>query len=82
MWFRTVVDVGFVAKEYFSPLPVPTIAFILTAVRAVFDLDSHRFLCPWLDRMLHRRMERWFTQGDQLGGRAVQDCVPVTPRLA
>ncbi|KAN0128207.1 hypothetical protein V8E53_013973 [Lactarius tabidus] len=45
MWFRTVVDVGFVAKEYFSPLPVPTIAFILTAIECCIDEwsdGSHR----------------------------------------
>jgi hypothetical protein len=42
-WFRIVIDVGFDLKKHFSPLPVPAIAYILAAVRAVFDFDSHMF---------------------------------------
>jgi hypothetical protein len=42
-WFRTVIDVGFDFKKHFSPLPVPAIAYILAAVRAVSDFDSHMF---------------------------------------
>ena len=52
-WFRSVIDVGLLYRNHFSPLPVPAIAFILTAVRAIFDFDSHIFLCCWLDQVLH-----------------------------
>jgi hypothetical protein len=52
-WFRNKDDDGVVFHEYFSPLSVPAIAFILTVVRVVyvrwptaFDMLS--------DRVLHR----------------------------
>jgi hypothetical protein len=34
-WFRNKDDDGVVFHEYFSPLSVPAIAFILAVVRAV-----------------------------------------------
>lgn len=64
-----------------STLVAQAIALILMAVRAVFDFNSRRFSRSWLDRVLNPRMARWFTQGDQLGERAVQDGVPGTLRL-
>ncbi|KAN0135085.1 hypothetical protein V8E53_006976 [Lactarius tabidus] len=36
-WFRTVMDVGFDFKKHFSPLPVPAIAYILTAIECCID---------------------------------------------
>ena len=56
-WFRNVIDVGLAFRKHFSPIPVPAIAFILTAVRSIFDFDSHLFSFFWLDRVVHRRME-------------------------
>ena len=55
-WFRSVFDVGLRFRKHFSPLSVPAIAFILTAVRAMSNFDSCIFLRSWLDRVLHRRM--------------------------
>ena len=43
-WFRDKDDDGVVFHEYFSPLSVPAIAFILTVVRVVFMNDGPRIL--------------------------------------
>ncbi|KAN0135084.1 hypothetical protein V8E53_006975 [Lactarius tabidus] len=48
-WFRTVIDVGPVFRNHFSPLPVPAIAYILTAIECCIDewSDGRRKETSW-----------------------------------
>jgi hypothetical protein len=48
-WFRTVIDVGLVFKKHFSPLPVPAIAYIITAIECCIDewSDGKRRETSW-----------------------------------
>ncbi|KAN0129501.1 hypothetical protein V8E53_012683 [Lactarius tabidus] len=64
-WFRTVIDVGLVFKKHFSPLPVPAIAYIITAIECCID--------EWSDGK--RRETSWEEE------RFKTDCVPITPSL-
>lgn len=48
-WFRTVLDVGLAFRKHFSPLPVPAIAYIITAIECCIDewSDGRRKETSW-----------------------------------